>query len=174
MIGFYETTRDNTNLGIGGKKKSSHTIKNNSSLLQTPAFCLQAHSCLSSPPSPLQRTIFGAFGSVASRCPWVWVFQEFPPMAELPVFAVPDASPELPELYPRIRSQSVGHTGKRMTLRCLCPLTSQTLFQNSEVCFWKQKPRRSSRRRWRRKKRSLASLLHLCHGVGKSSVGRPF
>lgn len=169
MIGFYETTRENTNLGIGEKKRSSHTIKNNFSLLQTPAFCLQAHSSISSPPP--QRTVFGAFGSVASSCPWVWVFQEFPPMDELPVFTLPDASPELPELYPWIRSQSVGPIGKRMTLRCLCPLTSQTSFQNSEVCFWKQQPRRSSRLRWRRKKRLLASLLHPCHGVWQEQCG---
>lgn len=68
-------------------------------------------------------------------------------MDELLVLTLPGASPELPEVYPRTRSQSVGLTGKRMTLRCLCRLISQTSFQNSEVCFWKPKPRRSSRLR---------------------------
>ncbi|KAM9048532.1 alpha-ketoglutarate-dependent dioxygenase FTO isoform 2-T2 [Megaptera novaeangliae] len=51
------------------------------------------------------------------------------------------ASPELPELYPRIRSQNAGRIGKRMILRCLCRLISQISFPNSGVCFWKPNPR---------------------------------
>nr|XP_020728744.1 alpha-ketoglutarate-dependent dioxygenase FTO isoform X1 [Odocoileus virginianus texanus] len=51
------------------------------------------------------------------------------------------ASLELPELCPLIRSQNAGRIGKRVILRCLCHLTSQRSFLNSEVCFWKPGPR---------------------------------
>lgn len=54
---------------------------------------------------------------------------------------MPGASAELPDLSPRTRSQNAGHIGRRMILRCLCRLSSQTSFQNSEVCFWKPNPR---------------------------------
>ncbi|KAI2578524.1 FTO alpha-ketoglutarate dependent dioxygenase, partial [Homo sapiens] len=78
------------------------------------------------------------------------------------------ASHELPEHYLLIRSQNVGHTGKRMMLRCLCRLTSQTSFQNSEVSFWKQNPRRSTSLRRRRKRDRLFSS-NVVMGLSKSS-----
>ncbi|PNJ62581.1 LOW QUALITY PROTEIN: FTO isoform 20, partial [Pongo abelii] len=81
------------------------------------------------------------------------------------------ANRELPELYLLIRSQNVGHTGKRMTFQCLCRLISQTSFQNSEVSFWKQNPRRSTSLRQRRKRDWLSSntLMGLSKGSGDFS-----
>lgn len=95
--------------------------------------------------------------------PEAWNFRCFPSglTAALPLLG---ASPELSGLYQLIRSQTADPTGRRMTLPCLCPLTSQKWFQSSEACFWKQDPRGSTILQGRRKRYLWLSSPNLGQG----------
>lgn len=98
------------------------------------------------------------------RFPEVWNFLGFPSSGLIAVLPLLGASPESSGIYQLIRSQTAGRTGRRMTLPCLCPLTSQRWFQNSEASFWKQNPRGSTSLRWKRKRYPWLSSLNLGQG----------
>lgn len=79
MIGFCEAIRDNTNLGIGGRKKNKFQRHEEHVFLpiNIPALASQTHPSESPPPS--RRIVPGASASVAPSYPWAWVFRAFPP-----------------------------------------------------------------------------------------------